>query len=269
VRTPLKLWAALPFALSLACPAALVAQAAAAPPRFDVASVKLNAAQSSFWLRLQRSGGRIQWTTQLEYLIEYAFNLQPWRIAGEVSGAGRIYDIDATTDPSASVEQLRLMFRSLLIDRFRMATHFVTRDVDGYALSVAKGGPKMETALEHTTPPLPAWFAAHASDPAPMEGHIVSTAPAAGVGNLVGRRVSMHDLCESLQRIVGTAVFDQTALAGSYYFAFQYAAADAPVDVTLPNLFAAVKDLGLKLEKQRGPVEMLVVDHIERTPTEN
>ena len=248
--------------------AALMRAQTAAPPRFDVASVKVN--NGPFLeTRPQRSGGRIRWTTDLYYLIGYAYRLQPWRMSGPVPGSDHIYDVEATTDPNATDDQVRLMLQSLLIDRFKMAAHRETRDVDGYALTVAKNGPRMQPAKEGVIPPLPEWASQHSGDAAQMEGLVVTTLPAAGVHNLIGRRVTMLQLSEALERTLSTAVFDETGLTDKYYFGLQYAAGDSPTEVPLPDLFSAIKELGLKLEKHRGPVEMLVVDHIEKTPGEN
>ena len=68
--------------------------------------------------------------------------------------------------------------------------------------------------------------------------------------------------------MLSTAVIDQTGLSGKYYFELRYAWQDDP-NVPYPNLFGAVRDLGLRLEKHKGPVEILVVEHIEKLPTEN
>src|SRR5438874_4890438 len=160
------------------------------------------------------------------------------------------------------------MLQSLLIDRFKMVVHRVTKDVDGYALAVAKNGSKLQEAKEGEVPALPEWMRRHSEDPAKMEGLVVATGPARGAVAITGRRVTMLQFTEKLERLLGTAVLDQTGLAGKYYFALQYAKEDDP-DVPQPNLFSAIKELGLRLEKHKGPVEMLVVDHFEKIPTEN
>jgi uncharacterized protein (TIGR03435 family) len=78
----------------------------------------------------------------------------------------------------------------------------------------------------------------------------------------------MLQLTETLQRLLDLPVLDQTGLSGRYYFAFRYAT-DADPDIEYPNLFGALKELGLRLEKHKGPVDMLVVDHMEKIPREN
>jgi len=260
-----------PLAVALTHPANLLAQAAA--PRtptlqFNVASVRIASDQGILETRPRRSVGRFRWTTQLAYLLGYAYHMEWWRISGDTSTFGSIYEIEATMNPQATEDQTRLMLRSLLIDRFKMAIHRETREADGWALTVAKGGPKIQEASEGELPPLPDWMQGRSADPARMEGLVVAGLPAKGVGVITGRRVTMLQLTETLQRLLSTAVLDQTGLPGKYYFALRYAREDDP-DVPYPNLFGAIRELGLRLDRHKGPVEMLVLDHIEKIPTEN
>lgn len=192
----------------------------------------------------------------------------PWPIH-DTKGFGTIYQVEATFDPNATEDQVRLMLQALLTDRFKMVSHRAAKEVDGYALAVAKGGPKMQEAAEGQIPGLPDWMRGSA-DPAGLEERVIATLlplPEKGVGTLTGRRVTMLQFAETLQRLLSMAVVDETGLSGRYYFAFRYAAADDP-DIPYPNLFGAVKDLGLRLERHKGPVEILVVDHMESL-TEN
>jgi bla regulator protein blaR1 len=263
---------AVPILIGLTRPARLVAQAVpqtAVPMQFEVASVKLDARQDIFNTRPKRSVGRFRWTTQLIYLVSYAYNLQWWRITGDTTGFGSIYEVDATTDPKATEDQVRLMVQSLLMDRFKMVAHRETKVVDGYILGVARGGPKMQEAKDSSMPALPEWERrGPPTDPAILEGLVVSHLPERGVGATMGRRVTMLQLTDTLQATLDTAVVDQTGLSGKYYFAYRYATGDDP-DVPYPNLFAAIGELGLKLEKHKGPAEILVVDHIEKEPAAN
>jgi uncharacterized protein (TIGR03435 family) len=78
----------------------------------------------------------------------------------------------------------------------------------------------------------------------------------------------MLQFCEELERTLRLPVLDRTNLEGNYYFAFRYA--NEPGDFPFPVLFTVVQEeLGLRLTRQRGPAEMLVVDQIERVPTPN
>ena len=257
--------------VALAIPLAIgVLHAQAALPTFDVVSVK---PVDQPWLQVRpaRSGGRITWTTDLGYLIGYAWRMQPFRISGPVPGSSSIYRVDVSTDPGASEEQVRLMFRSLLADRFHMASHLVQKESDGYLLTVGKTGMKLKEAKPGDPPPaLPETFRGGKSSVSDFEGVIAATIPEGGVINIIGRRVTMFQLSESLQRVMQTAVWDETGLPGTYYFQLRYAREDNPTVTDLPTLAEVLqRDMGLKLEKHKGPIEMLVVDSIDKTPTGN
>ena len=243
-----------------------VAQAQSEPV-FDVASVK-PVADSVIATKPTRAGGRITWTTDLSYFISYAWNLQFPFISGAIPRAS-VFRMDATTDPAATDDQIRLMFQSLLKDRFKMVAHRVTKEADGYALSVGKNGLKVKEARAgDPPPPLPEW--ARNESVAGWEGNISATMPEAGVVVMTCRRVSILKLVETLQRVLGgKMVWDQTGVTGDYYFAFRYARDDNH-EADAPSLATALREnLGLELRKQKGPVEMLVVDRMEKEPTEN
>ena len=264
-----------PIVMGLMNPARSRAQAqTAAPLSFDVASVKVPLDQGVFGTRPRRSPGRFTWTTQLAYLIGYAYRLEWDRISGAsgtIPGWGGIYEVAATMSSKATEDQIRLMMRSLLSDRFKMVSHFETKNADGWALSVAKNGPKIHEAKEEDpAPPFPDWERGRPDDRAAWDGTIFAHLPAVGVVAVIGRRVSMLQLCDNLERSLRTAVWDETGMKGNYYLAFRYLTEDAPLDADAPPLNAALQgSLGLKIEKRKGPVEMLVIDHIEKTPTEN
>jgi uncharacterized protein (TIGR03435 family) len=236
-------------------------------PQFQVASVKVAAQQDILESRPRRSTGRFRWTTQMVHLLAYAYGLEWWRISGDTS-KGAIYEIEATHDPKVTDDELRLMVRSLLTDRFQLKVHWVTKEVNGYALTVANGGPKMLEATGTEMPGLPEWLRGRSVDPSAMEELVVATHEGKGVGAITGRRATMLQLSETLQRMLSTEVLDQTGLSGKYYFAFRYGT-DADPDVPYPGLTGAIRDLGLRLEKRKGPVEMLVVDHMETVPVGN
>jgi uncharacterized protein (TIGR03435 family) len=247
----------------------LAANAQPAAPHFEAASLKMPADQDIFSTRPTRTPGRFRWTAQLCYLMGYAWHVEWWRISGDLPGFGNIYQVEATYDPKATEDDLRLMLQSLLIDRFKMTFHSVTKPVDGYALSVAKDGPKMQEAKDGEIPPLPDWMRGPNDNPAGFEERVVSILPPIkGVGILAGRRITMLQLSEYLQRHFDTAVLDQTGLTAHYYFAFRYATDNDP-EIPYPTLAGALKELGLRLEKHKGPAEMLVVDHLEKIPVEN
>src|SRR5215467_10013663 len=85
---------------------------------FEVASVKV-AQGDILQTRPSRNGGRVTWTTDLWYLIGYAYKLQPYRMSGAIPGSAYIYSVEATLDPAASEDDVRLMFQALLKGRFK------------------------------------------------------------------------------------------------------------------------------------------------------
>jgi uncharacterized protein (TIGR03435 family) len=107
--------------------------------------------------------------------------------------------------------------------------------------------------------------------PAAFEGQIFASAEGKGIAAITGRGVPLARLAETLSAELREFVIDRTGVTGNYYFGFtfrrlDYANADAP---EVASVFDAVREqLGLKLERQKGPVELLVVDHVE-PPTPN
>ena len=266
---------AVPIVIGLMNPARSRAQAqTAVPPSFEVASLKaINSAMRQ--MGPARSPGRFTWTTGLQDLVEYAYHLQHFRISGEIPDRENVlYRVDATMSPAATDDQVRLMLQSLLADRFKMVSHRVTKEADGYNLSSLEGGPKIHEAKEgEQSPPmpesLPESWGRGSPNPA-FDGTVFNHIPEVGIVEVVGRKVTMLQLCEELERIEEAVVWDRTGVQGKYYFAFRFAMPNGPDDADAPPLGAALqRSLGLKLEKHKGPVEMLVIDHIEKEPTEN
>jgi uncharacterized protein (TIGR03435 family) len=263
-----------PALASLAVLAACQSFAQSATPArsFDVASVKvLRSSQGLpdvFSLNPRRSGGRISWTANLTLLLRYAYGLPDWRIV-RTDKDQSFYAIDATMDTSATEDQVRLMLQRLLAERFKLASHRETKEVQGYALVVGKNGAKIKASVPGETHPMPEYLAGKSPDA--FEGHIFVGMEGKGTSALTGRGVSTAQLAETLSATLGALVLDQTGMKGGYYFAFKFLSVNnSPSDeVEGSTIFSALQDeLGLKLEKQKGPVEVLVVDHFE-PPSEN
>jgi uncharacterized protein (TIGR03435 family) len=234
---------------------------------FEVASVKV--AQGDILQTMpSRNGGRITWTTDLWYLIGYTYKLQPYRMSGAIPGSAYIYAVEATFDPAATDEDVRLMFQSLLKDRFKMESHTEITDLSGFKLSVAAGGPRFSAARPDEKPSLPEW-APRGSSLDAFEGKIASVLLSRGVYGITVRRASMLQFCDELQRLLGVPVLDETGLKDNFYFAFRYGDENQITDVGVPALPTAIQELGLKLTRQSSPTEILVVDHIEKVPTAN
>jgi len=262
------------IAVLVACQA--LAQTGKPSEAFEVASVKLVPGSDlpvGFSMTPRRSGGRISWVTNPALLLRYAFGLPDWRIVRtdtrDKNSGEPFYAIEATMDASASEDQVRTMLRNLLVDRFGLRSHRETNTVQGYALVVAKAGPKIKAALPGEIPPMPAYLAG--KSPEAFDGRIMTSKEGKSTSALMGRGVSIAQLADELSANLNTLVLDQTGMTGRYYFGFKFLTVrDVPAaDVEGSTIFDALQnELGLRLEKQKGPVEVLVVDHFER-PSEN
>lgn len=229
-----------------------------------------------------RTGGKVTWTSPLSSFLYYAYRLPAWRISGIDKDKGAwppmLYTIAATMDADATEDQVRLMLQTLLVDRFKIVSHRETKELQGYALVVAKGGPKLRTTTVF-------------GEPSPFEDRTFTGMEGIGTRALMGRGATTSQLADELAENLGTFVLDQTGLSGKYYFGFKFLSANMtslPVlqvplapprgavasrrhsdESQAPSIFSAVQEqLGLRLEKKKGPVEFLAVDHYEK-PLEN
>jgi uncharacterized protein (TIGR03435 family) len=241
-----------------------------APQSFEVASVKMLPGMP-FNMPDTRSGGRIRRTGTLMGLVLYACHLQEFQVSGMPKAPVAWYSIDAETDPSATDDQIRLMFQTLLADRFRLAAHMETRELNGYALVVGKNGRKIQAAKPGQEPPPPMPEYLKGKPPSAFEGRVFISQEGE-LAALTGRKVTISQLAETLgNNELQTFVRDRTGLPGYYYFGFKFASENGRRrDTDGPDIFSALQEeLGLRLQKEKGPVEILVVDRLETAPAEN
>lgn len=217
--------------------------------KFEVVSIKPAADQGR--LRIDFSpGGRFSARgVTVKILLRNAYGLQDYQISGGpgwISTAG--FDIEARADAGAGEparEQVLKMIGALLADRFRLASHRETGQLPIYALVVGKRGAKLQAA---------------GSGAAPTRS--------LKMGHLVTKKMSMTELANILTFDLKRPVRDDTGLKGDFAFTLEWAPGLGQSDAG-PSLFTAVQEqLGLKLESTKGPVEVLVIDHVER-PSEN
>ena len=159
---------------------------------------------------------------------------------------------DVAAKPSGDIalsrEELKPRLQALLQERFHLATHTEIRPMLGYALTVAKGGPRLQPTKGSRFP-----------------GYRLNVSKS----ELNGLNWSMRFLATMLQQPAGRPVVDKTGLSGSYDIKIDFSP-ESSTDNSLPSIFTAIQEtLGLKLEPQNIPVEFLVIDHTDRTPTEN
>lgn len=218
-------------------------------PTFEAASVKPNTSGSGSSSTNGSSGQIVFTNVSLSRLIQRAYGVKPYQFAGPDWLDSVRFDIAAKYPAGASKDQRPLMLQTLLADRFHLAIHRESKEMPAYALVVAKGGKKFE-----------------ASEPA---GHSSNSR-----GRLDDQGVSMADLADQLVSILKHPVVDKTALTGTYNLKLEWTPDDQSAegaDSSLgPSIFTALQDqLGLKLQTQKLPVEIVVVDHADRTPVEN
>jgi len=203
-----------------------------------------------------------------------AYNVRSYQISGPAWLDTERFDITATMRPNTTMEQYRVMLQNLLVERFKMTVHRETRELPVYSLVVAKNGPKMQKSAADPPPSPPK------SPDGPIRPIPASVMMMTDRGHIVGRRQTMHDLANFLSIHVGRPVTDATALTAKYDFTLTYStegldgpigsAQTGPEAEAAPPLFAAIQaQLGLKLEPKRGPVEIIVIDHVEKMPTGN
>jgi uncharacterized protein (TIGR03435 family) len=244
---------------------------AAGKLEFEVASVKRNTANGPSDMRGPRRSGDsvVMHNTQLYSVIFYAYHLDGnYQMVGftPLPDVWNWYDIEARAATSATDDQVRLMFQSLLEDRFKLKVHRETRDIPEYQLTIAKGKPKLAPSKEG---PLTLT----------IEGRSL-TQPAGRVALACGLRDRTSSVTrQAWRRLLDSSVAGwprqsrtKPAWSGLTMWIFFYVPderqlkPDAPPG---PSLAEAMQgELGLKLEKGKGPVEVLVIDHLEK-PSEN
>ncbi len=196
-----------------------------------------------------------------------------------------LFDITAKVPPGATQEQVNVMLQNLLAGRFNLVVHRETRELPFYELTVAKNGLKMKPYVEDPNGPKfePGKITLDKNGgPMPPPGGLMITM-SSGKRRIVASKQRVGGtpgLVATLQPQLGRPVVDKTGLDGYYDYTLEFSleGASAAVpgqqqtssDSDAPDLGTAVEEqLGLKLTAKKGPVEVLVVDSGNETPTEN
>jgi uncharacterized protein (TIGR03435 family) len=226
---------------------------------FDVASVKpANPGSRVASLEMLPGGTLKAVNVSLRALVKKAYSVRDFQIAEAPSWFdSQRYDISAKAEGAAGDKQLELMLQSLLADRFKLKLRRETRDMQVYIITIGKSGVK----LRETAPP----------DDGGTAGVRIR-----GVGRLTGIKGTIRQLAEALSdlRLNGSTILDRpvidgTGLAGVYDFALEwtpdFGSSDGAVDRLGPSIFTAIQEqLGLKLDRRSAPVEVLIIEHVEK-----
>ena len=270
------------------------------PAEFEVASIRPSgtppAGRLDIGLHIDNAQLHCQYFSLKDY-IGIAYKLKEYQISGPEWLASTRYDISAKLPAGVSHEHVLEMLQALLTDRFQLKSHRDKKEFPVYELVVAKGGPKMQE-----TPPDPA----SAADDANKNSHSVTASGSragttvnlgngsyfsVGDNRFVGKKLTMATFADTVARFSDRPIVDMTNLKGNYDFTLTFTPEDfralmirsaITAGVQLPaeamralegvsgdSLFTAIQTLGLKLEPRKAPIDVLVIDRIERTPTEN
>lgn len=218
-------------------------------PEFEVASVKFNPAGGPTNVATTPATLTMQ-NARARTAIAWAYQVQPPQISGPESLDAERYDIFAKASAPVEDDQLRLMLQRLLADRFRLAIHRSTREMQAYVMVVAKGGSKIQS----------------------------STGDAAADTIVPGKRAGLRGrtigyLADHLADEFRQPVIDLTGLKGAYDLSLNitpYIAGDVKSE-DLPAIVAQAMEeqLGIRLESRKTAVPMVFVDHFEAAPVGN
>lgn len=231
---------------------------------FEVASIKPSNPDANGGGIKPLPGGQtyVAQSVPVKLMIRLMFHLNNRQISG---GPGwletDLYDVEAKADGPHTIDELHVMFQNLLIDRFKLQFHKEMRTLPAYELVVDKSGPKL---TENHSPE-----------------HFDIPVRGTGRGKLEATHCSMSYFSWLLSQRLDQPVINQTGLGQFYDFKLEWTpepppglAARPDAEANLPpangpDLFTALREqLGLKLESHKGPVEVMVIDHVER-PSEN
>jgi uncharacterized protein (TIGR03435 family) len=238
-----------PSLIAVACSVLALGQS------FEVASIRRSAFQSGDGEGSRREAietspdSLIMRNVTLRSCLSWAYGVQDFQVIG--LDLRERYDITAKAASPVTTSELRAMLGLLLAERFKLAFHRESKSLSAYALTVTKRGAKLRESKEE--------------GPGILEP---------GAARLTAQHASMAEFAGRLAVGLRMPVVDKTGMPGRYDFILDlmpyFPEAKGP-DVDFAGMIiAALPDqLGLTLESRKEPIEILVVDHVEKTPSEN
>jgi uncharacterized protein (TIGR03435 family) len=271
----------------------LPGQAPAALTSFEVASIKPSIPVARMRVILRGGPGTrdpsrlIGENVSLRNLILRAYNVKDWEVFGPDWLRTSRFNIAAIIPEGATKQQFQLMMQNLLIERFQMKVHRESREMAVYELTVGKNGPKLKESAK-----VPVVRQTQGAPKRDADGLAIGEPGMVYVDGRIRQRAvgeTMDQLALELSYQLRGPVHNGTGLAGKYDFDLEWASDDM-IRATTPaqlqhggtmaedpnsgssgqTIYDAVRSqLGLRLERKKGQVEVLVVDKVERRPTEN
>jgi uncharacterized protein (TIGR03435 family) len=249
------------------------AAATSTPEGFELASLKPGDPSSrNTFMNVTPGGGFQASNMNLKFLIRFAYSVEDFQISGGPAWMNsEAYDVDAKPSPGAAVDirtmnvpqreefqkRIQLKVQALLAERFKLTIHRESKDMPIYELVVAKNGPKLTAA-------------------APGEGK-GPRGLRMRYGEFQGSGATLPVLAQRLFLLTGRMVVDKTGLTGNYDFKLDFTPEPGqmappppgiekePLPAPGPSIFTALQEqLGLKLQSAKGPVEVIVVDRVEK-----
>jgi len=228
----------------------------AAPPSFEVASIHTDQPGQE---RIESVPGRLTMqNVRLASCIRWAYDVQEQQISGPAWLNDTWFSIFAKTDTPVGEAVLRQMLQTLLAERFHLVFHRKTKELSTYVLLVGKNGHKLQ--------------------PTDVEG---SPSFQTGKLNLTGKGATVGQLVEFLSRELREPIIDQTGLSGRFNYFLDinaYVSEElrksgdsngAPPEAAGIIALALQSQLGLRMEARKATVETIMVDRVDRAPTEN
>jgi uncharacterized protein (TIGR03435 family) len=219
----------------------------------------------------------------IKQLIMRAYGLQPYQVSGPDWMESLRFDVLAKLPEGATGDQLPGMLEWLLVERFGLAAHGETRELPALALVVGKGGPKMKPAAPDAGAPAEPSPVGRtldglmgASPDGPFGAGTIAMTSGGGL-HIEVAKMPMDALATVLASWLREPVIDMTGLPGKYQVTLDFSlpgtpGGDAPGMASEPmgaSMSSAVERLGLRLERRKAPIAVLVVDRVQRVPTEN
>jgi uncharacterized protein (TIGR03435 family) len=221
--------------------------------KFEVASVKKSKSGATNYSFHSTADGFATENMPLDMIICQAYHIKKYQLIGGpkwIQDFG--YDINAKADRKISNEERMQMVQALLMDRFHLKLNRVSRQASLYAMVVSKGGPLLKPSN------------CGAGEKESCGGY------SWGGNDVAGSGIELAQLAGALTDSLDLPVIDKTGLNGRFDIKLHWASTDnTGADAAGGSIFTAIQEqLGLKLRLQKGPVEMLSIEHVER-PDEN